>query len=97
MTSITRRPGGETRQHVSSMENADRLQGEALDLPDSERADLAAKLIDSLDSSADASAAAAWDDKIGRRIAELDRGTIRAAPWNKARQMIGNVDGAVRI
>lgn len=67
---------------------------EALQLSDSDRADLAARLIDSLDSQVDESAEAAWDTEIEGRIAELDSGSIRAVPWPEARRKImGESDG----
>ena len=68
---------------------------DALRLPEPDRADLAAMLIESLDSQADEDAEAAWGTEIERRIAELDSGSIRAVPWPEARRMtMGASDGS---
>ena len=60
----------------------------ALQLPDKERADLAASLIESLDRPFDLRCAGAWAEEIHRRIADLDSGTVKAIPWDEARPMI---------
>ena len=60
----------------------------ALRLPDRERADLAASLIESLDQPFDADARDAWAEEVRRRVAEIDSGAVQAVPWDKARQII---------
>ena len=60
----------------------------ALRLPDNERADLAASLIESLDQPFDADARDLWAEEIRRRIGELDAGTVKAIPWDEARGII---------
>jgi putative addiction module component (TIGR02574 family) len=65
---------------------ADILQS-ALSLTDSERADLAARLIDSLDGD-EASAQAEWDREIEYRLAQIDGGQVRSVPWDEARRQI---------
>lgn len=65
----------------------------ALGLPEGERADLAASLIESLDRPFDADARDAWAEEIRRRVAELDSGAINAIPWDDARQVIANRRG----
>ena len=73
---------------------ADRLFQDALSLPDRERADLAGRLIDTLDSGADADAQAAWAVEVERRLAELDAGEVTPVPWPIARRRIlGQADG----
>ena len=73
---------------------AKQLYDNALHLPDSERAELAARLIESLDSEVDREVDAAWDAEIKRRIVELDSGAVKAVPWPEARRMIlGLSDG----
>ena len=67
---------------------ASRLLNEALQLSDTERSDLAAKLIESLDPSSDDGVEAAWDEEIRRRLDELDQGTVRAVPWFEGRRLI---------
>ena len=74
---------------------AKRLYDDALQLPDSERAELAAWLIESLDPEVDRDIDAAWDIEIKRRIEELDSGKVTAVPWPEARRMIlGLSDGS---
>lgn len=73
---------------------AKRLFNEALQLSETERGELAASLIDSLDREVDEDAAAAWDAEILRRLAELDHGAATPVPWPEARRMIrGTSDG----
>lgn len=73
---------------------AKQIYDDALRLSDSERAELAAWLIESLDPQVDRDVEAAWDTEIERRINELDGGTVTAVPWPEARRMIlGLSDG----
>lgn len=73
---------------------AKQLYDNALHLPDSERAELAAWLIESLDPNVDREVDKAWDAEIKRRIEELDSGTVAAVPWPEARRRIlGLSDG----
>ena len=65
----------------------------ALQLPDKERADLAASLIESLDQPFDSDVQAAWAEEIRRRIADLDSGAVKAIPWDEARQIIAGGTG----
>jgi len=60
----------------------------ALQLPDQERADLAASLIESLDQPFDLDARDAWAAEIRQRVADLDSGAVKAIPWDEARQVI---------
>ena len=68
--------------------NASRLLAEMLGLPENERAEIAARLIDSLDSETDPDYAAVWDAEIGRRIDELESGSVKLVPWTEARKRI---------
>jgi putative addiction module component (TIGR02574 family) len=52
-----------------------------LDLPESERAELATRLIDSLDPDHDAGVEDAWSTEILRRNADLDSGVVKPVPW----------------
>ena len=67
---------------------AKQLYDSALELPECERADLAARLIESLDDQVDEDLDAAWEAELGRRIEELDSGQVTAVPWPEARRMI---------
>ena len=65
-----------------------RLLDEALDLPDNERAELAARLIESLDAAAEDDVDAAWAAEIERRCAALDSGEAVASDWSEVRARI---------
>lgn len=73
--------------------NVQELLQTALRLPDNERADLAASLIESLDQPFDADARDAWAEETRRRIGELDAGTVTLIPWDEARRTIAGHRG----
>jgi putative addiction module component (TIGR02574 family) len=64
-------------------ETADLLK-KALSLPVSERADLAGSLIESLDETQDESVAAAWDEEVARRMADIDSGAVQPVSLEEA-------------
>jgi putative addiction module component (TIGR02574 family) len=53
----------------------EKVRTEALNLPESDRAELAHNLVASLDSPAELDAEKAWDAEIVRRLDEIDSGT----------------------
>jgi putative addiction module component (TIGR02574 family) len=65
---------------------ASELLKKALALPDKERAELAASLIESLDSTVDDDAEAAWQEEIARRMKDLETGRVKTIPWNEVRR-----------
>lgn len=65
---------------------ASELLKHALSLPDKERADLAASLIDSLDSVVDEGVEAAWQEEVARRLKEFETGKVKAIPWDEVRR-----------
>ncbi len=67
---------------------AGQLLDEALQLPDPDRAELAARLIESLDPTTDDDADALWDEGIRQRLDDLDHGRVTTIPWPEARRMI---------
>lgn len=67
---------------------AEKILGEALELPEGDRADLAAALLESLDEDVDEEVEAAWSEEIARRIQEVESGAVKPIPWVKARQLI---------
>ncbi len=69
-------------------ETTQRLLEEALDLSETERAELAAKLIASLEGPADEDVDAAWATEIERRCAALDSGEAVTSDWNEVRDGI---------
>jgi putative addiction module component (TIGR02574 family) len=61
------------------------LWKDASELSEKDRADLAGLLIESLEGPPDEDVEAAWTAEIGRRVAELDAGTVRGVPWEEVR------------
>jgi putative addiction module component (TIGR02574 family) len=64
------------------------LLAEALRLPEEERGDLVAQLLESFDPGADPDVEAAWGQEIRQRLDDLDTGAVRAVPWPEARRLI---------
>jgi hypothetical protein len=69
-------------------QTAEKLLSEALALNEAERAELAARLLETLDPSTDIDYVAAWESELQERIRQLDSGEVRAIPWTEARRMI---------
>ena len=70
---------------------ADRVLQDALGLSEQERAEIAARLIESLDVARDGEAAEveeAWAAEIERRCAALDAGTTGTTDWQDVRRQI---------
>jgi putative addiction module component (TIGR02574 family) len=57
------------------------LLQQALTLPEEERADLAASLLNSLDTSPDPDAESLWQEEVSRRASHLDSGKAKTIPW----------------
>ncbi len=64
---------------------SEELYRAALDLDEGERAALAARLIESLDTEREEGVEAAWLAEIERRMEELDSGKVQAIPWDELR------------
>lgn len=69
-------------------DTTERLLSEALDLPEMERAELAARLIESLEPPTDDDVDAAWAAEIERRCAAIDSGTAVTSDWSEVRRRI---------
>lgn len=54
----------------------------ALALPESERAEIAASLIDSLELQRDEDADEVWAEEIRRRLESIDKGEVKLIPWD---------------
>ncbi|MGA2064731.1 MAG: addiction module protein [Thermoguttaceae bacterium] len=54
----------------------------ALALPDSDRAEIAASLIRSLDTETDDDVDAAWAAEIRRRMESIDQAGVKLIPWD---------------
>lgn len=59
------------------------LKQKAAQLPETERAELALSLIESLDGPGDADVEEAWRLEIGRRIGQIDRGEVELVPGDE--------------
>jgi putative addiction module component (TIGR02574 family) len=71
-------------------QDAANILKEALKLPPEARAAIAGSLLDSLDEIIDEDLEAAWEAEILMRLQDIDKGTIKMAPWSEARrQMAG--------
>ena len=66
--------------------DAQRILESALALSDKERAEIAAKLLDSLDGDPDAGAEAAWVDEITRRAERLEAGESKLVDGAQVRE-----------
>lgn len=64
----------------------DDLYRAALTLDEQQRAELAARLIESLEGATDAGVDQAWRTEIERRMKELDTGAVQAVSWDDARR-----------
>jgi putative addiction module component (TIGR02574 family) len=64
------------------------LLEQALRLSEQERADLAARLLDSLEPAAEENVVDAWSQEIQNRLEELDASKVQPIPWAEARRMI---------
>lgn len=71
---ITSSSGGVRGMANSTLE---KLRTEALNLSETDRAELAQQLVASLDGARDPGAEEAWDAEILRRLAEIDAGTAK--------------------
>ena len=64
----------------------EKVRVDALNLPETERAELAHDLVASLDGPADADAESAWDAEILRRLAEIDSGAAELVDREELRR-----------
>lgn len=67
---------------------ADDVYQAALRLPEADRAEIAAKLMESIDPEQDESWEEAWNSEIAKRIEELELGKVKTIPWAEVRQMM---------
>jgi putative addiction module component (TIGR02574 family) len=64
------------------------LLQQALSLTEEERADLAASLLNSLETASDPDAEALWQEEISRRATSLDSGQSRTIPWREVQSQV---------
>jgi putative addiction module component (TIGR02574 family) len=71
-------------------QSAEKILSEALALNQAERAEIAAKILETLDPTADDGYVAAWASEIESRIREVEEGKVKTIPWKTARELIRN-------
>jgi putative addiction module component (TIGR02574 family) len=69
-------------------ETAEKVLSEALTLDTRERADVAARLLASLDGEPDHDVEAAWAAEVARRIEEIEAGRVELVPWEDVERRI---------
>ena len=62
---------------------SEKLRGELSGLSETDRAELARFLIDSLDGGSDEDAQEAWDAELMRRAEEIENGRVEGEPFEK--------------
>ena len=69
------------------------LLSQALGLSDSDRAEIAARLLESLDGPIEQGVEDAWNREIARRLAQIDAGEVELVSWDLATEKIfGSMD-----
>jgi putative addiction module component (TIGR02574 family) len=68
--------------------DSNKLVERALGLSEVERSEIAASLIDSLDTIVDPNAEVEWEREILRRVEELKIGNTRSIPWPEVRKRL---------
>jgi putative addiction module component (TIGR02574 family) len=59
-----------------------------LKMPAKERAEIAQRLLESLDRQMDIDVESAWQAEVGRRVSELDSGRVSCIPWEEVRERL---------
>ncbi|MHB1586510.1 MAG: addiction module protein [Acidiferrobacteraceae bacterium] len=61
----------------------------ALEMPETDRAAIAERLLVSLDAKPDRNVEEAWQQEIQCRLSQLDHGEIACVPWEEVRSRMG--------
>lgn len=69
----------------------------ARELPESDRAELAGRLLESLEGEPDEGVEIAWAEEIGRRLRQLDSGEGKTIPWPQVRAKLLSSMGKAKI
>ncbi len=64
------------------------LLQDALTLPESDRAEIAGALLQSLEPPPNPAIEVAWRKEVARRVAEFDSGTVETVPWEEVRDRL---------
>ena len=70
------------------VEEARKLVERTLKMPAKERAEIAQRLLESLDRQIDIDVESAWQSEVARRISELDSGKVTCIPWEEVRERL---------
>ena len=65
--------------------NVEELFREATQLPESERAELAGLLLESIEGEPDEGVEAAWAEEVERRVQQVENGEVKTIPWEEVR------------
>jgi len=70
------------------VEEVRKIVEQALKMPARERAEIAQRLLESLDRQMDMNVESAWQSEVERRISELDSGQVACIPWEEVRERL---------
>ena len=70
------------------VEEVRKIVEQALKMPARERAEIAQRLLESLDRQTDLNVESAWQSEVERRISELDNGQVTCIPWEEVRERL---------
>ncbi len=70
------------------MRDTEKLLSQVLELPERDRADMAARILESLEKTADPDVDEAWARELERRAAAVDSGEVVTSDWNVLRRRI---------
>ena len=65
--------------------NGEELFREAAGLPEAERAELAGKLLESIEGEPEEGVEAAWAEEVERRVRQIEAGEVKTIPWEEVR------------
>lgn len=68
--------------------NAEAVLRKALTLPESDRAEIAGALLESIEPGNDMDVEAAWRQEVAARVAALDAGEVETVPWEEIRDRL---------
>ena len=67
---------------------AESVLRKALELTESERAEIAGRLLESIEPEPDAEVEVAWAAEIDRRVRSIDAGEVELIPWSRVRESL---------
>jgi putative addiction module component (TIGR02574 family) len=65
--------------------NVEEILREASELPETQRAELAGRLLESLEGQPEEGVEAAWAEEVERRVRQLESGEVKTIPWEAVR------------